>query len=268
MNLSFEMPEKVWIADAYAENNRLQEELTARFFFSVYQWRGSENVLDIGSGDGRITARLAGYAPLGTVTGWDYSPSMIAHAKSRYSLANLLFELKDASLLQSYKKAAFFDVVVSFHALHWMDNQLAILEGIKHVLKEGGKAYLLVASDGDDPLQQIADDLSKSLKWQSFFTAFKDPLHRFSVAEYKALLKQAGLIPLSVIEVVKDDPLHSKEDLAGQIISWVPHVKFLPEKFQRDFVDDMVDEFMKRECPGLIHPNHLRDCNLEIIAER
>ena len=45
---------------------------------------GDERILDIGCGDGRVTAHLAGLVPSGSVLGIDLSPEMISFAAGQY----------------------------------------------------------------------------------------------------------------------------------------------------------------------------------------
>ncbi len=61
---------------------------------------GDERVLDVGCGDGTVTAAIAERVPRGSVLGVDPSRDMIAFASSRFgppSHANLRFEVSDAS---------------------------------------------------------------------------------------------------------------------------------------------------------------------------
>ena len=57
----------------------------ARFrILSAVDLRGDEAVLDIGCGDGAVSAFIAGLVPRGSVTGIDTSPDMIARATKRF----------------------------------------------------------------------------------------------------------------------------------------------------------------------------------------
>src|SRR5512137_448065 len=57
---------------------------------------GDERILDIGCGDGRITAHLASLVPGGSVLGIDLSPDMIRFAASKYAdQQNLSFQVSD-----------------------------------------------------------------------------------------------------------------------------------------------------------------------------
>ena len=111
---------------------------------------GGERVLDIGCGDGKVTARLASLVPDGEAVGIDLSRDMIAHARERHSRenhSNLLFEVRDALQLD-YREE--FDLVVSFACLHWIRDHSTVLKGILRALKPGG-LLLCQCGDGETP---------------------------------------------------------------------------------------------------------------------
>src|SRR3989338_7098077 len=55
--------------------------------------KGAEHVLDVGCGDGRITAEIAKRVPNGSVLGIDASAGMIEEAKKNFgSVKNLSFQ--------------------------------------------------------------------------------------------------------------------------------------------------------------------------------
>src|SRR5205823_701256 len=106
-----------WDAAEYARRSSLQEAM-AEEALALLHLEGSERVLDVGCGDGKITAQIAARLPRGAVTGVDSSQDMIAFALSHFAPAlwpNLRFEVADARRLPFREE---FDLVVSFNALH------------------------------------------------------------------------------------------------------------------------------------------------------
>lgn len=259
-------PSEQWSAEDYAQNGLLQFKWAKKFFFDRFEWSGHEQVLDIGCGDGRLTHLISKYTPFGNVLGIDNSPSMINYAHQNYGeFINLSFVLEDAANVHFYKSLeSQFDVVVSFHCLHWVEKQESVLLGIKKSLKPGGKAFLRLTSKGWDPIQDIADELIKSDKWKSYFSAFRDPIHCYSKAEYLSLIEDADLQTLRIEEVVEDDVLHNIEALSQQVKSWLPHLKHLPSEFQKDFLNDIVTTYLLRVPSNNDGSIHLYDCYLEV----
>src|SRR5918992_2879352 len=101
-----------WNAGEYNRHSSLQAAL-AEEQLGRLTLEGAERVLDIGCGDGKITAEIAARVPRGSVLGVDPSRDMIAFASSRFgppAQANLRFEVADARRLP-YRDE--FDLVVS-----------------------------------------------------------------------------------------------------------------------------------------------------------
>ena len=120
-----------WDPSDYERNSSAQER-AADAVIARLNLKGDEHILDIGCGDGKVTAKMAALVPQGQVTGIDSSPEMIDFARNRYSLPqypNLRFELGQA---QSLSYSGEFDIVTSFACLHWVKDHLAVLKGIKH----------------------------------------------------------------------------------------------------------------------------------------
>lgn len=256
---------ETWVAEDYVANALLQFEWAKKFFFDRFVWSGDEKVLDVGCGDGRLTELIAKYIPAGQVVGIDNSPSMIDYASQHRNRPNLTFVLADSIDPHFYENhAAQFDIVVSFHSLHWVAEQDKVLKGIKASLKPHGRAFLRFCSKGWDPVQEIATELCQSEKWKPYFDTFKDPIHRFSEEEYLALVLDAGLQPIRIEESIQDDQLPNREALFKQIRSWLPHVKHLETEFQKEFLDDLIDIHLLRFPPEQDGIIHLPDCYLEV----
>jgi len=85
----------VWSAADYASNSKVQQ-LWARELIAKLKLRGNERILDVGCGDGKITAEIARAVPHGEAVGMDASPQMIEFAARKFSHPNLKFQVIDA----------------------------------------------------------------------------------------------------------------------------------------------------------------------------
>jgi trans-aconitate 2-methyltransferase len=88
----------VWNAADYAANSVVQQ-TWARELIAQLQLRGDEHVLDVGCGDGKVSAEIAQAVPRGSVVGVDASPQMIEFAQKTFSpceISNLKFKICDA----------------------------------------------------------------------------------------------------------------------------------------------------------------------------
>src|ERR1700735_4669728 len=86
-----------WNAPEYARIAALQEVMAAEAL-SLLDLRGSERVLDLGCGNGKVTAGIAARVPQGSVVGVDASAHMIDFASQQYppsTQSNLRFKRHD-----------------------------------------------------------------------------------------------------------------------------------------------------------------------------
>ena len=137
-----------WNAAEYSQRSGLQQAM-AEEVLALLDLEGSERVLDVGCGDGKITAAIAARVPRGTVVGVDASRDMITFAASHFDptvRANLRFEVADARLLPFRNE---FNRVVSFNALHWVPDQDAALRSIRSAMTPDGQALLRLVSKGE-----------------------------------------------------------------------------------------------------------------------
>ncbi len=87
-----------WDSEDYALHSSAQTEWALELLGKLYL-RGEEAVLDIGCGDGKVTAALAAQVPRGSVLGIDSSPEMVERARRSYPpdlYPNLRFQAGDA----------------------------------------------------------------------------------------------------------------------------------------------------------------------------
>src|SRR5581483_1945613 len=76
-----------WLAETYADHSSLQVAMAGKVLTGL-ELDASARVLDVGCGDGKITASIAAHVPKGSVVGVDPSRSMIAHAAERFSASD------------------------------------------------------------------------------------------------------------------------------------------------------------------------------------
>jgi len=127
-----------WDAADYERISGLQLAM-AEEVLALLDLNGARHILDIGCGNGKITAEIAARVPHATVVGVDPSHDMIEFASGHYDRAiypNLRFEIADARSLP-YREE--FDLVVSFNALHWIPQQDEALQSIYAAMKSGAR---------------------------------------------------------------------------------------------------------------------------------
>jgi trans-aconitate 2-methyltransferase len=235
-----------WDAKDYAKNSQNQHQW-AKELIPKLKLKGNEALLDIGCGDGKITAELVTFLPNGRVVGIDSSVQMIKLAQNTFSnrdYPNLSFQVMDARKLIFQNE---FDMIFSNAALHWIIEQKAVLQGVHRSLKTGGRVLFQMAGKGNAlAVLGILDDLLVEASWKEFFEDFAFPYGFFSAEEYTAFLVEAGLKPLRV-ELFSRDMKHvGKEGLAGWIrTTWLPYTERLPSEKRDKFVKEIVKRYIK-----------------------
>jgi trans-aconitate 2-methyltransferase len=233
-----------WNAPEYSRINSLQEWMADEQLKHV-QLTGSERVLDVGCGDGKVTAKIAARLPQGSIVGVDPSHSMIAYATEHHGpphAANARFEVGDARLLGF---TAEFDLVVSFNALHWVLDQQAALSSIRAALKPGGRALLRMVSKGDrQSIEAVVDETRGEAPWSSCFGGFRAPFVHFTPDEYRALATKCGLAVENIKVEDRAWDFQTRDAFTAWsragFIAWLSRV---PEKDWPSFLDDILDRY-------------------------
>jgi trans-aconitate 2-methyltransferase len=242
-----------WDASGYARISGLQQAM-AKEVLALLNLKGSEQVLDVGCGNGRVTAEIASRLPDGTVLGVDSSADMIASAKHQFGpelRTNLRFEVADARQMPFREE---FDLVISFNALHWVPEQEQALRSIRSALRSAGRAQLrLVPAGKRKSLENVIEETRRSSRWAAYFDRFKDPYLHLTPEEYGALAEQNGFRIERIHTESKAWDFQSRlAFLAFGSVTFIEWTQFLPESERPAFINDVLDRYRIVACdhPG------------------
>ncbi|MEN9521274.1 MAG: hypothetical protein RLZZ381_3862 [Cyanobacteriota bacterium] len=258
-----------WNPTDYAKNSDAQlkwaRSLTQDLNLEAYQ-----SILDVGCGDGKISADFAATLPQSHIVGVDSSPEMIAYAAEKYPSSyypNLSFACVDARSLDFDRE---FDLVFSNATLHWVNDHQAFLKGANKALKEQGKLIISCGGKGNaaDILATFAELTARDL-WQPYFADFYNPYFFHGLEDYQNWLQESGL-SIKRLELVPKDMTHQGEaGLAGWIrTTWMPFTKYVPETQRDEFIAQFVELYLARkplDAQGLSHVSMVR---LEVNADK
>lgn len=234
-----------WHGADYARHSTLQAAMADEVLAHL-PLRGDEQLLDVGCGDGKLTARIAEQLPRGEVLGVDASADMVAYAQQQFGTGawpNLRFEVADARQLDFGPR---FDRVVSFNTLHWVPQQDQALRGIRRALKPLGQAHLRLVTRAElTSLEEVAEAVRREPAWAAEFDGFSDPYLRLDAAQYAALAASLGLKLLSSRSAMKRWDFGTEEAFFGfcnaGFGAWT-HV--LPPSRQRPFVEAAMQRYL------------------------
>jgi trans-aconitate 2-methyltransferase len=256
-----------WDAVDYARNSAAQLGW-ARELIGKLELAGSERGLDIGCGDGKVTAEIARLVPGGEVVGIDKSEEMVRFAAASFrrdEWPNLRFSRRNASHLGFHEA---FDVVFSNATLHWMTDHRPVLRGIACALKPGGRALLQMGGCANAAeILSLMEQLCAEGRWSRYFSEFTQAYGFYGPAEYADWLPKAGLRAIRAELIPKDMAQQGSDGLAGWVrTTWLPYTQRVSEGMRDEFVNDVVDRYLERCPPDADGTVHVRMVRLEVEA--
>lgn len=211
--------------------------------------KGDERVLDLGCGDGTITAEISRRVPKGSVLGIDKSKERIRIARKHFpveAFPNLLFEIGDARDLAFEGE---FDTIFSNAVLHWINDQTSLLQRIKRSLRQGGKMFAQMGGKGNAAgILEVVEDIITSTKWLPYFKDFSVPYTFYGISEYGALLMAAGFMIRRIEEFPRTMLHQGKDGLASWIsTTWRYYTERVPKGLHSAFVEEISDAYIRRQ---------------------
>ena len=262
-------PVATWNAADYAANSAVQQSW-ARELIAKLNLRGDEHILDVGCGDGKVTAEIARAVPCGSVVGVDASAEMIGFARKTFpssKISNLKFLITDARKINFKTK---FDLVFSNAALHWVDDHEAILRGAASVLKTGGRLAISCGGKGNahDVFLALRPEI-RLIQWCKFFRKMPLPYFFYAPGDYEKWLPKFGFKINALKLAPKDVTYAGAEGLATWLrTTWLPFVQRVPENLREEFIEAVMQRYVAKHPPDADGKIHVRMVRLEIEAEK
>jgi trans-aconitate 2-methyltransferase len=183
--------------------------------------RGDESVLDLGCGDGQLTARLAARVPGGRVLGIDASVGMLETA-CRHEGPNLHFVQKDISDLDFTEE---FDLVFSNAALHWVSDHARLLDSVFRALRTGGSLRFNFAGEGNcESFFRVVREAMADPHFAGYFRDFVWPWYMPSLKQYQLLVARSRF---QEIRVWSENADHVFPD-SDAMMRWIDQPSLVP----------------------------------------
>lgn len=228
-------------ADAWepARYRRFEDERSQPFFdlLSLVQPVRGGDVVDLGCGDGRLTALLHEHCGAARTTGIDTSEAMLGEAQRRAG-GGLEFALGDISGFESPA-----DLVFSNAALHWVPDHHALLARLAGCLRAGGQLAVQMPRNADHASHLVAGEVAAEEPFLSAFGGAPPPdpvLGVLTPEAYAELLFALGFAEQHVRLQVYGHVLPT----SGDVVEWVRGTTLT--RFKARLSDELYATFVER----------------------
>ena len=230
-------------AAMYDNHSRQQWDVAFEALKQV-ELKGSERVLDIGCGTGKITANLAGRVDKGSVLGLDLSEGMIAFAQRTYQpfYPNLSFVQED---IFSFNASSEFDLIFSASSLHWILDHKRLLDHVYNLLNEQGSILFTIPCTPSTEVGAVFRDVTSQEPWKSYLNSYSHPRRKFTSEEYTLLLSEAGFKDIEVVQVPFTYTFETKREFAAWYAAFSPMLLYIPHDLHKSFLTSLVDSYLK-----------------------
>jgi SAM-dependent methyltransferase len=231
-----------WSAADYARNAAFVPRL-GDAVLRLLDPKPGELILDVGCGDGVLTARIAEAGA--SVIGLDSSPEMVEAARER-GIDAFVADAENMDL----ERFGQFDAVFSNAALHWMLDPDAVASGIFRALRDGGRFVGEMGGEGN--LATLRKALREELTGRGYVMPNRDPAWYAGAEEFTRLYVMTGFMQVHAELIPRPTPLPGgAADWVKTFRAGVMDVAMVPE-WERDDIAAAVEA---RVAPALRQPD-------------
>ncbi|GLI04510.1 methyltransferase type 11 [Paenibacillus tyrfis] len=190
---------------------------------TLLQPQPGERILDVGCGNGNLTAEIA--AAGAVPTGIDLSEEMVRQARQKYPELN--FQVENAC---HYRTDVRFDAVFSHAALHWIKDAPAVVNSIWLALRDGGRFVAEFAGSGN--VAVLTNAMEEALEIHGYTWAGRNPWYFPTIGEYASLLEETGFRVTLAQHFDKPTPLKGETGLRNWLDKFADY--FFPDVTPED----------------------------------
>lgn len=191
-----------------------------RVLIGTYGLPAEARVLDVGSGTGEFTARLAQFLPAAQVLGVEILPQQVEYARRHHAALAPRLEFRTGDAFALDLPDASFDFVACRHMLQSVPEPERVIAELIRVTRPGGRLHLLAEDYGMIHAWPTRHDLDAF--WQRAMAGFERGMHIEPRVGRRAWyeLHSRGLRDLAVHYLTIDTLRVPRETLARIFESW------------------------------------------------
>jgi SAM-dependent methyltransferase len=187
---------------------------------NFYRLPRNARVLDVGSGTGEFSARVADAWPEARVVGVELLPESVEYARRKHAALapRLAFEVGDAFALAQPDNT--FDLVASRHMVQAVPHVEKVLAELVRVTRPGGHVHVL--AEDYTMLHMMSGPLDPDVFWRKGPVEFSERTGTNSRIGRRAwtLMRAAGLVEVRVDYVIVDTVRVPRRIFADIITAW------------------------------------------------
>ncbi len=189
------MTNQIWNPQEYRKSAEFVPKL-GEPVLALHEPKAGERSLDLGSGTGILTKKLADMGC--SVIGTDASPEMVAAARE---LGVEAF-LADAQTLKMDEK---FDAIMSNAAIHWMPDHYAVVRRVWNLLKPGGR--FAAECGGEGCVRIIREGMKIALIKRGIDYKARNPWKYPELGAFSKILENQGFQVKFIARIDRPTPL-------------------------------------------------------------
>jgi SAM-dependent methyltransferase len=231
---------------------------------NFYRLPRNGRVLDVGSGTGEFSARMADAYPDAMVTGVELNEAWVEHARAKHSALapRVKFEVGDAFSLAQPDNS--FDLVANRHMVQAVPHTERVLAELVRVTKPGGHVHLL--AEDYTMLHMMSGPLDPDRLWRKGPVEFSARTGTDSRIGRRAwtLMRAAGLADVRVDYVIVDTLRVPRRILADIFTAWrdgYTEVLSTP-----DWPPAVVRQHFNEVISSVLNPDHYAVWHVPIVS--
>lgn len=208
----------------------------------------AKSVLDIGSGDGRMSSIVSNLVS-GQVIGLEPNSNMLSWAKSQYCVEdypNISFQKGSYSSINYENK---FDLVTGFFSFHILDPEKRddALVAIHKSLRSGGSLVMTIppSFEGNPEFSQAVGTTLFSKKWKKYFENRKASFKFETLTQLKKRFFNSPFSNVAVNFKESRDPFVGKNEFVNWILGTMDFIQDVPSELRSKLASEIIEEYVR-----------------------